>query len=99
MYDGGSHGECLEDRNAEALEPRDEDKGTRSSQHLCQLILGQPSALVDMGADVAIEPVEETGEDTGDTGSEEKSRAEAAVLERSVLPDDIAELLRDRRRS
>ena len=56
--DGGSHGECLEDRNAEALEPRDEDEGTRSRQHLGQLILGQPPALMDVGADVAIEPVE-----------------------------------------
>ena len=48
--------------------------------------------------DVAIETTEETGEDTGDSSEDAQQQAEAAVLDKSVLPDDIAELLRDRRR-
>ena len=47
----------------------------------------------------APEPVEETGEDdTGESG-DEQAKASDAVIDRGVLPNDIAEILRTRSKS
>ena len=53
-------------------------------------------ACLNYAIDTNAEETGDTGEDTGEAG-EEKAQASESVIERGVLPDDIATILRDRK--